>query len=75
LQAQRCWGSETPCESGNVAQTASAERRAAKIETIQGFNIRRWSERGLNYWAVSDLAAGELAEFGEKFEASMKTET
>ena len=58
-----------------VAQTASAERRTAKIETIQGFNIRRWSERGLNYWAVSDLAADELAEFGEKFEASMKTGT
>jgi len=58
-----------------IAQTASAERRAAKIETIQGFNIRRWSERGLNYWAVSDLAADELAEFGEKFEASMKTGT
>jgi anti-sigma factor RsiW len=58
-----------------VAQTASAERRTAKIETIQGFNIRRWSERGLNYWAVSDLAADELAEFGDKFEAAMKTGT
>ena len=33
------------------------------------------SERGLNYWAVSDLAADELAEFGDKFEASMKTGT
>ena len=52
-----------------VAQTASTERRAAKIETIQGFNIRRWSDRGLNYWAVSDLAKDELADFGEKFEA------
>jgi anti-sigma factor RsiW len=58
-----------------VAQTASAERRTAKIETIQGFNIRRWSERGLNYWAVSDLAADELAEFGDKFETAMKTGT
>ncbi|MGZ5855482.1 MAG: anti-sigma factor family protein [Xanthobacteraceae bacterium] len=58
-----------------VAQTASAERRAAKIETIQGFNIRRWSERGLNYWAVSDLAADELAEFGDKFETAMRTGT
>ena len=55
-----------------VAQTASTERRAAKTETIQGFNIRSWSDRGLNYWAVSDLAADELAEFGEKFEAAMK---
>jgi len=56
-----------------VAQTASTESRAAKMETIQGFNIRRWSDRGLNYWAVSDLAADELAEFGEKFEAAMKS--
>jgi anti-sigma factor RsiW len=58
-----------------VAQTASTEPHTAKLETLQGFNIRRWSERGLNYWAVSDLAADELAEFGEKFEASMKTGT
>ena len=56
-----------------VAQTASTERHAAKIETIQGFNIRRWSDSGLNYWAVSDIAADELAEFGEKFEAAMRT--
>ena len=58
-----------------VAQTASTERRAAKIETLQGFNIRHWSERGLNYWAVSDLAKDELAEFGEKFENAMRSGT
>lgn len=55
-----------------VAQTASTERRAAKIESIQGFNIRHWSDRGLNYWAVSDLAADELNEFGEKFETALR---
>jgi anti-sigma factor RsiW len=55
-----------------VAQTASTESRSPRMETIQGFNIRRWSEGGLNYWAVSDLAADELAEFGEKFQAAMK---
>jgi len=55
-----------------VAQTASTERRAAGIETVQGFNIRHWSDRGLNYWAVSDLAKDELAEFGDKFESAMK---
>jgi hypothetical protein len=27
----------------------------------------------LNYWAVSDLAADELAELGEKFEAAIKS--
>ena len=58
-----------------VAQTSSAEPRAARTETFQGFNIRSWSEGGLNYWAVSDLAADELAEFGEKFQASMKSGT
>jgi anti-sigma factor RsiW len=56
-----------------VAQTANMEHHAARIETLQGFNIRRWSERGLNFWAVSDLAADELNEFGEKFESAMRT--
>jgi anti-sigma factor RsiW len=58
-----------------VAQTASTEHRAAKIETVQGFNIRHWSDRGLNYWAVSDLAKDELADFGDKFEAAMGSGT
>jgi hypothetical protein len=48
------------------AWTASTERRAATIEALQGFNIRRWSERGLNYSAFSDLAADEIAEFGRE---------
>ncbi len=56
-----------------VSQTANTERKAAKIETVQGFNIRRWSEQGLNFWAVSDIGADELAEFGEKFEAARGT--
>lgn len=58
-----------------VAQTASTERQPARIETIRGFNIRHWSEGGLNYWAVSDLARDELAEFGEKFERAMRSST
>jgi anti-sigma factor RsiW len=58
-----------------VAQTSSTERRNARIETLQGFNIRRWSDRGLNYWAVSDLAKDELADFGDKFETAMRSGT
>jgi anti-sigma factor RsiW len=58
-----------------VTQTASTERRPASTETFQGFNIRKWSEGGLNYWAVSDLAADELAEFSERFEAAMRGST
>ncbi|QPF86922.1 anti-sigma factor [Bradyrhizobium genosp. L] len=55
-----------------VAQTANTERRPATITTLQGFNIRRWSDRGLNYWAVSDIGADELTEFGDKFETAMQ---
>ncbi|MDB5504923.1 MAG: hypothetical protein JWR89_4825 [Tardiphaga sp.] len=55
-----------------VAQTANVEPRTATIETVQGFNIRRWSARGLSYWAVSDLSADELADFGNKFETAMR---
>jgi anti-sigma factor RsiW len=58
-----------------VAQTASTERRAAKIDMVQGFNIRHWSDRGLNYWAVSDLAKDELADFGDRFESALKSGT
>ncbi|HEY8333263.1 MAG TPA: anti-sigma factor [Tardiphaga sp.] len=54
-----------------VAQATSAEPHAARIETVQGFNIRRWSDRGLNYWAVSDLGIEELSDFGQKFESAM----
>jgi anti-sigma factor RsiW len=53
-----------------VAQTSNTERQSATIETLQGFNIRRWRDHGLNYWAVSDIGADELNEFGEKFEAA-----
>jgi len=55
-----------------VAQNASTEPRAAKMETVQGFNVHRWSERGLSYWAVSDLAKEELTDFCEKFEAATR---
>ncbi|MET4039527.1 anti-sigma factor [Bradyrhizobium sp. RT6a] len=55
-----------------VSQTSNAEYRAPKTETMQGFNCRRWGNRGLSFWAVSDLGADELAEFVDKFEAAMK---
>jgi anti-sigma factor RsiW len=56
-----------------VAQTSATERRSATIDTVQGFNIRRWRDHGLNYWAVSDVGIDELAEFGEKFEAASQS--
>ncbi len=53
-----------------VGQTSRMEHRAPRSETFQGYNIRSWSNRGLNFWAVSDIGADELAEFSEKFEAA-----
>ena len=31
-------------------------------ESVQGFNVLHWVRRGMNWWAVSDLSADELAE-------------
>jgi anti-sigma factor RsiW len=33
------------------------------IESQQGYNIMRWSGGGFQFWAVSDVAAPDLAEF------------
>jgi anti-sigma factor RsiW len=52
-------------------EPGSARRRAA-MESLHGFNVRRWSENGINLWAVSDINADELNEFGDKFEAALK---
>ncbi|HEY0224231.1 MAG TPA: anti-sigma factor [Pseudolabrys sp.] len=54
------------------APAPGAGRRAAAMESLQGFNVRRWTANGLNLWAVSDIAADELNEFGEKFEAAVE---
>ena len=54
------------------APAPGAGRSAPAMESLQGFNVRRWTDNGLNLWAVSDIAADELNEFGEKFEAALK---
>jgi anti-sigma factor RsiW len=51
------------------------ERRdAAKVggapQTIRGYNVRHWTENGLDFWAVSDVAASELDEFVQKISAA-----
>ena len=54
------------------APAPGSGERAATMESLHGFNVRRWSENGLSLWAVSDINADELTEFGEKFEAALK---
>lgn len=49
-----------------------AGRQVASMESLNGFNVRRWTENGQSFHAVSDINADELAEFGDKFEAAVK---
>jgi anti-sigma factor RsiW len=51
-----------------VAPGASSEYHGTKRDTMQGFNIRRWTAQGLEFFAVSDINADELQEFVDKFE-------
>ncbi|MGI8524732.1 MAG: anti-sigma factor family protein [Pseudolabrys sp.] len=53
-----------------VAPESASTRRTATMSNLHGFNVRSWSENGFALWAVSDINADELAEFGEKFEAT-----
>jgi anti-sigma factor RsiW len=49
-----------------VAQHLGAKHARAVAESIQGYNVRHWSQDGLDFWAVSDLAGDELDEFVQK---------
>ena len=40
--------------------------------TVQGYNVRHWSEQGLEFWAVSDLDGEELGEFVHKISAAAR---
>ena len=53
-----------------VAQSSGSDERAS-IEQMQGFNIWRWRHANLGFWAVSDINAEELQEFGDKLEAEI----
>jgi anti-sigma factor RsiW len=53
-----------------VAQSMGSALRTPSLETVQGFNVRRWTSQGLNLLAVSDINSDELEEFGRKFEAA-----
>ena len=56
-----------------VAQGTASDHRGAKLEKMQGFNIRCWSAQGLEFFAVSDVNADELREFVDKFESALRS--
>jgi anti-sigma factor RsiW len=54
----------------NLFVTEAGSERHATMQTVQGFNVRRWNAPGFALWAISDLNAEELDDFGRKFEAA-----
>ena len=40
---------------------------APASRAIDGYNIYRWVENGVEYWAISDVAAADLEKFAELF--------
>jgi anti-sigma factor RsiW len=54
-----------------VAQSLGAAVKGTKDESVQGFNLRHWRQEGLDLWAVSDIDAAELDEFGQKLNAAL----
>jgi anti-sigma factor RsiW len=55
-----------------VAQDIGLALPSPRLESLQGFNIRRWTDHGLNLLAVSDLNREELEEFSAKFEEAWR---
>lgn len=55
-----------------VAQDLGSSLPTPKLESVQGFYIRRWTDQGLNLLAVSDINRDELEEFGSKFEQASR---
>jgi anti-sigma factor RsiW len=43
---------------------------AGAPRTIKGYNVVRWTENGVSYWAISDLAAAKLEDFVRLFRAT-----
>jgi anti-sigma factor RsiW len=54
-----------------VAGGAAGKAAGPAAMARHGFNIRHWTDGGLDFWAVSDINATELAEFEERFSAAL----
>jgi len=50
-----------------VWPTNEGDSKAATVTPSQGYNLIRWSEAGMVFWAVSDLNEKELMEFVQDY--------
>ncbi|MBS0249287.1 MAG: anti-sigma factor [Proteobacteria bacterium] len=55
-----------------VRQGAEGVSDTPQFQVVQGFNVIRWSDNGLNLLAISDLNRDELDEFVAKFTAAAR---
>jgi anti-sigma factor RsiW len=46
-----------------VWPASDTEARAPEAAQRQGYNLVRWTQNGMNFWAVSDLEANQLRDF------------
>ena len=51
-----------------VWPSTEAAAGSEKISARQGYNVIRWSNGGMSYWAVSDLNLAELQQFVQLFQ-------
>jgi anti-sigma factor (TIGR02949 family) len=58
-----------------VAENLGAKYKNTAGETHHGFNVRHWTEGGLDFWAVSDINATELDEFCQKLRPALQPPT
>jgi len=54
-----------------VWPAAAASNTLQTSETRQGYNMIRWSGGGFQFWAVSDVSAGDLGEFVRLLQSRM----
>jgi anti-sigma factor RsiW len=55
-----------------IARHSAIKPAGAPSQSVQGYNIRHWSQDGLDLWAVSDLAGSELDEFVQKISGALR---
>ena len=51
--------------------SASSPQGLSVRRSIRGYNLVNWSEDGVDYWAASDLSAGELETFARLFRSAL----
>jgi anti-sigma factor RsiW len=55
-----------------IAQGATSDNLAPKVDMMQGFSVLRWGAQGLEFFAISDINAEELQEFRDRFEVASR---